>query len=335
MRCHQLYAPGLQNLRGAEVPDPVPHGREVLVKIRTVSLNYRDLIEIDAPSHPLPFPFIPLSDAVGEVIAIGPDVTRVQAGQRVCPNFMLDWYAGELDLLTRKSLAGTNRPGVLCQLGVYDERSLSLMPEHLSDAQCAAAPCAGLTAWSAVVSEGRLQPGETVVITGTGGVAVWALQFAARLGARVIVLSSSQAKLERAQALARCEGVNYREHPQWDQEVRRLTAGRGADLIIDAVGGSGLAPALRAAAFGGRIAMIGIIGGMEATLPITLAMAQRIRLLPITVGSRSSFDEMNRAIATFRLAPVIDRTYPFEQARDACVYLKSAAHFGKVCIDIP
>ncbi len=335
MRCCQLHSPGLQNLRQGVVADPSPGARAALVRLKAASLNFRDAIELEAPSHPLPFPFIPLSDAVGEVVALGSEVTRVRVGDRVCPNFMLDWYSGDVDMPTRKSIPGTNRPGVLCEFGVYDERSLSRMPEHLSDAQCAAAPCAGLTAWNAVVTEGGLRPGETVVITGTGGVAVWAMQFAAKLAGRLIVLSSSEAKAARARELVQCETINYREHPDWDQEVRRLTDGRGADLIVDAVGGSGLAPALRAAAFGGRIAMIGIIGGLEAQLPIFLAMAQRIRLLPIMVGSQQTFAEMNRAIAALHIAPVVDRVFPFEDVRAAFEHLKAATHFGKICIGLP
>jgi NADPH:quinone reductase-like Zn-dependent oxidoreductase len=306
-----------------------------LVRLRAASLNFRDLGEIDAPTHPLPFPFIPLSDAVGEVIAHGKDVTHVKAGDRVCPNFMLDWYTGPLEPLARQSLLGTHRRGTLCEYGVFDERSLSRTPEHLSDSQCAAAPCAGVTAWSALVSEGQLRPGETVVITGTGGVAVWTMQFAAKLGGRVIVLSSSAAKLSRVRDLVNCATVNYREHPEWDREVRRLTDGQGADLIVDAVGGSSLATALRATAFGGRISMVGMIGGREASLPTFLAMSQRIRLLPITVGSRSQFDDMNRAITALHIEPVVDRTFPFAEAHDAFRHLHSASHFGKVCIALP
>jgi NADPH:quinone reductase-like Zn-dependent oxidoreductase len=322
----------LGNLCLAERPEPRPCHGQVLVKVRAVSLNYRDLLVVKGVYNPkLPLPLIPFSDGAGEIVAVGEGVTRVRVGDRVAGIFMQQWLAGEIDDSGARSALGGDLDGMLAELVVLSEEGVVPIPEHLTFEEGATLPCAAVTAWHAVVESG-VRPGDTVLILGTGGVSLFALQFARLAGARVIATSASDEKIERVKQLGASDGINYRAMPEWDRPVRELTGKTGVDLIVE-VGGAGTLPrSLKAVRVGGQISLIGVLsGGAGEVNPLPVVM-KKVRLQGIFVGSRAMFEAMNRAIALHRLRPVIDRVFPFAEAREALHYLESGAHFGKVCI---
>ncbi|AEI41554.1 Alcohol dehydrogenase zinc-binding domain protein [Paenibacillus mucilaginosus KNP414] len=325
---------GLERITLAERPKPAPGPGEVLLRIRAASLNARDLgvaggFYVGAETLPL----IPVSDGVGIVEELGEGVTRVKPGDRVCPIFVQDWLAGTPTEAMLGSTLGGPRDGVLAEYGVFPQESLVHVPEHLTDEEAASLPIAALTAWQAVVTEGRVRAGDTVVVQGTGGVALSALQFAKLHGARVIVTSSSDVKLERAAALGADLGINYVKSPQWDQEVLRLTDGRGADHIVDLGGAATLNASLAAVRPGGRVSIVGVLSGVTAAgLDLIPAIRKKVTLQGINVGSRGMFEDMNRALALSGVRPVIDRVFPFTEAVQALRYMQEGVHFGKICI---
>ena len=322
----------LDNLRLAERPEPRPGHGQVLIKVRAASLNYRDLLVVKGAYNPkLPLPLIPCSDGAGEVVAVGEGVTRVRVGDRVAGIFMQKWLAGEIDDKGARSALGGDIDGMLAELVVLSEDGVVPIPEHLTFEEGATLPCAAVTAWHAVVENG-IRPGDTVLILGTGGVSLFALQFARLAGARVIATSGSDEKIARVTQLGASDGINYRAVPEWDRPVRELTGRTGVDLVVE-VGGAGTLPrSLRAVRVGGQISLIGVLaGGAGEVNPLPVVM-KKVRLQGIFVGSRAMFEAMNRAIALHRLRPVIDRVFPFAEAREALHFLESGAHFGKVCI---
>ncbi|MCC6489633.1 MAG: NAD(P)-dependent alcohol dehydrogenase [Candidatus Hydrogenedentes bacterium] len=327
---------GFDSLRIAERPDPVPGPGEVLVQVRAASLNYRDLLTIQGIYNPRqPLPLIPASDGAGVVVGVGPGVTRVSIGDRVAAIFAQGWLSGPPN---REKLASTTLggplDGMLAELAVFREDGLVHIPGHLTDEEAATLPCAAVTAWSALVRHGSVKAGDRVLVMGTGGVSVFALQFARLLGAEVIVISSSDAKLERAKALGAAHGINYKQHPAWSKLVRELTGGEGVDHVIE-VGGVGTLPqSMRTVRMGGHISLIGVLGGVEAPLNLTPILMQDIRLQGVIVGPRDAFLEMNRAIGLHALHPVVDRVFPFGETVDAMRHLASASHFGKLCIQM-
>lgn len=327
---------GLDHLTPAERPVPVPGPGEVLVKVRAVSLNARDLGVIQGfYGTDLPNPLIPVSDGVGEVVALGAHVKRFQPGDRVSGTFTQGWLAGEPAPEGWGRTLGSPLDGFLAEYAVLHEEGLVRVPAHLTDEEAAALPCAGVTAWHAVVVEGRVKAGDTVVVQGTGGVSLFALQFAKQHGATVIVTSSSDEKLARAKALGADFGINYRQTPAWDEAVRELTQDRGADLVVDLGGASTLNRSVGALRLGGQVSLVGILSGATvAGFDIVPALMKKVRLQAINVGSREMFEAMNRAIAQHALRPVVDRVFPFEQALDALRYMEQGTHFGKVCIRI-
>lgn len=323
---------GLDALRLTERPDPKPGRGEVLLRIKACSLNYRDLLVTKGIYNPkLNLPRIPCSDAVGEVVECGPEVRRVQAGQRVCGLFMPKWLEGELSDSKARSALGGSVDGLLAEYAVLPEEAVVVVPEHLSDEEAATLPCAAVTAWNGLVVSGRVQPGDTVLIQGTGGVSLFALQFARLAGARVLATSSSEEKLARVRNLGAAEGINYRTTPEWGEQVRQLTKGRGVDQVIEVGGAGTLAQSLRAVRTGGHLALIGVLSGYGQFNPLPILM-KGVRVTGIYVGSREMFEAMNRAIGLHGLRPVVDRVFPFEQAVEAFRYLESAAHFGKIVI---
>lgn len=322
------------DLTPAEAPVPAPQRGQVLLRMHAWSLNYRDLMVATgrygvAGTRP---DLVPLSDGAGEVVAIGADVHRARVGDRVCPTFMQGWRGGEVIAEARQRALGGTIDGVLAEQVLVDQEDLVHIPPHLSFEEAATLPCAAVTAWNALFGDRRLQPGETVLVLGTGGVSVFALQFAHAAGARVIATSSSAEKLARVRALGASDGINYRDTPDWQDAVRDLTGGRGADYVVE-VGGAGTLPrSISAARIGGQVALIGVLtGGQIDPAPI---MRRNVTVRGIFVGSREMFEAMNRAIAQHRLRPVIDRVFPFENAADAYRHLQSAAHVGKVVISI-
>jgi NADPH:quinone reductase-like Zn-dependent oxidoreductase len=323
---------GLEALRLAERPSPVPGPRDVLVQMRAVSLNYRDLLVVKGLYNPkMPLPRIPVSDGVGTVTAVGPEVKRIKVGDRIAGAFMPDWVDGEISEEKARAALGGSVDGLLAEQAVLPESAVVRVPAHLSDEEAATLPCAAVTAWNGLVASGGVKPGETVLVQGTGGVSLFALQFARLAGARVIATSGSDAKLQRALALGAAEGVNYKAVPEWGERVRQLAGGAGVDHVIE-VGGAGTLPqSLRAVRMGGHVALIGVLSGYGQANPLPILM-KNVRVQGIYVGSRALFEAMNRAIALHQLRPVVDRTFPFAEAPAAFRLLESGAHFGKVVI---
>ena len=334
MRLYELERPsGIDGLRIAERPIPQPGRGEVLVRIRAATLNYRDLLTIKGGyGSRQKFPLVPLSDAAGVVEARGPDVTRFKVGDRVFNSFFQAWLDGEPDEQKLASAPGGMLPGVLAEYRVFPETALLHTPQHISDAEAAALPCAGLTAWGAVVKFGATVPGNTVLIQGTGGVSVFALQFAKLAGARVIATSSIESKIERLRELGADETINYRAHPDWGKQARAVTGGRGVDLVVEVGGAGTLNESLRAVRIGGTLAMIGVLAGPANDLRLPLVVMQQLRLQGVTVGSREDLQSMTRAVTQHRFRPVIDKIFPFESASDAFRHMAEGRHFGKVAI---
>jgi NADPH:quinone reductase-like Zn-dependent oxidoreductase len=325
---------GLDNLTLAERPDPLPGHGQVLVRVRSASLNYRDLLMVKGLYNPkIRLPLVPCSDGAGDVIAVGEGVTRVRVGDRVAGIFMQKWLAGELDERGARSALGGDRDGMLVELVVLSEEGVVPLPEHLSYEEGATLPCAAVTAWHAVVESG-IRPGDTVLILGTGGVSIFALQFALMCGARVIGTSGSDAKLSRMKEMGAADGLNYGTVPDWDRAVRELTFGAGVDLVVEVGGAGTLLRSLRAVRVGGRISLIGVLSGSTGEINPLPVVMKKVCVQGIYVGSRAMFEAMNRAIALHRLRPVIDRVFPFVEAPAALSYLESGSHFGKVCISM-
>jgi NADPH:quinone reductase-like Zn-dependent oxidoreductase len=323
---------GLDALRLADRPDPAPGRGEVLLKVRAASLNYRDLLVVKGVYNPkMNLPRIPVSDAVGEVVAVGADVTRVAVGQRVAGLFMPQWLEGELTDAKARTALGGSVDGLLAEYAVLDQESVVAVPGHLSDEEAATLPCAAVTAWNGLVASGSVRPGDSVLVQGTGGVSLFALQFARLAGARVIATSSSEEKLARVRALGASDGINYRTTAEWGEQARQLTGGRGVDHVIEVGGAGTLAQSLRAVRTGGHVALIGVLSGYGQFNPLPILM-KGVRISGIYVGSRDMFEAMNRAVALHQLRPPVDRVFPFAAAPDAFRYMESAAHFGKIVI---
>ncbi len=326
---------GLDRLRVGERPDPKPGPGEVVVRLRAASLNYRDLLMVRGHYNPRqPLPLIPGSDGAGEVQAIGSGVTRVAVGDRVCPIFAQRWLGGEPDPRRLRSTLGGPLNGTFAEQIVVSEEGLVAIPSYLSDLEAACLPCAAVTAYNALVTEGGLTAGQTVLLQGTGGVSMFALQLAQALGARAIVTSSQDTKLEHASQLGAWAVLNYDQEPQWGQRVKKLTGGRGVDLVVEVGGGGTLAQSLAAVRVGGRIAMIGVLSGATSELALTSVLMRRVRLQGIMVGSRDSFEALNRLLEVHQIRPVIDRTYPLDEARAALEWMASGSHFGKIGLTI-
>jgi NADPH:quinone reductase-like Zn-dependent oxidoreductase len=324
---------GLDSLRVVERPQPQPGFGQVVLKMRAWSLNYRDLLVVTGKYNPrLRLPLTPLSDGVGEVAEVGDGVTRVKVGERVAGIFIQGWLAGEPTEAMAKTSLGGGGEGMLAEYVLLSQEGVVPVPAHLSDEEAATLPCAAVTAWHALITSGRLKPGDTVLTQGTGGVSLFALQFSRLTGARVIITSSSDAKLQRALQMGASDGINYKTNPEWEERVRELT-GVGVDHVVELGGAGTLGKSMRAIRTGGRISLIGVLTGGGQVNPMPLLM-KNVCLQGIYVGSREMFEVMNRAIALHQLRPVVDRVFPFTEIGAALRYLESGAHFGKVCLRI-
>ena len=325
---------GFENLKLATRPDPKPGAGEVLLRMKASSLNYRDLLVPGRGygSFTGTLPLVPVSDGVGEVVEVGPGVTRVKTGDRVCPCFQQGWIAGPPDLERLTRTLGGPVDGTMAELMCLPEQGVVKVPAYLSDLEAATLPCAAVTAWNAIVTHDKLGPGSRILVQGTGGVAVFALQFAKLLGAHVTVISSSDEKIARATALGADGAVNYRTTPEWAKATRDITGGRGFDHIVELGGEKTLPQSLICIRPGGTLSMIGVLSGGTMSAQLGRVVTRHVRLQGISVGHRDSFESMMRALEQHRLKPVIDRVFEFEALKEAMAHLKSGAHFGKVCI---
>jgi len=334
MRAWQFSAFGIDSLEFVELPTPVPGSGEVLIAVRAVSLNYRDLLMVKGLYNPrMTLPHIPCSDAAGEVVAAGAGVTAWKPGDRVMGIFMQNWLDGPLTPAKARGALGGDIDGVLADFTVLKAEGLVAIPDHLSFQEAATLPCAAVTVWNALTT-GEIKPGSTVLIQGTGGVSIFALQFARLRGARVLGISSSGEKLERASALGLDAGLNYRDNPDWDRWAQDQTAGVGVDLVVE-VGGLGtLTRSLKSIRMGGTIAQIGVLAsGGEASIPLPLILHKWARIHGIYVGSREDFLEMNRAISLAAMRPVRE-DFDWSQAREALERMQEGGHFGKIVLTV-
>lgn len=327
----------LAALQLVDLPEPQAGPGEVKLRMLGAALNYRDLL---VPLRGYgrftgELPLIPLTDGVGEVVAVGAGVTRVMVGDRVIPLTHQRWFDGPLRNEHAWDALGGPLDGTMAEFRVFHEEGVSKVPVHLSDAEAAATPCAGITAWSALVTEGRVAAGDTVLIQGTGGVALFALQFAKMHGARAIVISSSDAKLARARALGADECINYVAEPQWGRKAAAIAGGEGVDHVIELGGQSTLEQSLRAVRPHGTLSLIGVLGGTRLDAPLGQVVTRFVRLQGITGGHRSATEAMLRAMGQHRMHPVVDRVFPFERLHEALEHLRSGAHFGKICLASP
>jgi NADPH:quinone reductase-like Zn-dependent oxidoreductase len=334
MKAYQLQGSfGIDSVVSVDRPDPQPGPRQIVVRMKAFSLNYRDLMVVKGLYNPkLRLPLVPLSDGAGTVDAVGAGVTRVKAGDRVAGIFMQKWLAGPVTEAMARSALGGAIDGVLAERVLFDEDGVVGVPEHLSDEEAATLPCAALTAWHALVTEGGIKAGDAVLTQGTGGVSLFALQFARMHGARVIITSSSDAKLERARQLGATDGINYKTTPDWERRARELTGGVGVDHVIEVGGANTLGRSLKAVRMDGMISLIGVLAGGQGEVNPLAAVMKNVRIQGIFVGSRAMFEDMNRAIAVNHLRPVVDCTFGFDEMREALRYMESAANFGKICI---
>ncbi len=320
------------NLVCTKKPQPQPKYGEVLVKVKAVSLNYRDILMVKGLYNPhLPLPAIPGSDGVGEVESVGEGVTRVKPGDRVAGIFMQKWLSSNLTTEAAKSALGGEIDGMLAEYVVLPEDGVVHIPPHLSDTEAATLPCAAVTAWHALIEAG-LKPGETVLVMGTGGVSLFALQFAVMAGARVIATSSSDEKLERVKELGASDVINYKSVPKWEKQVLALTEGVGVDYVVEVGGANTLSKSLKAVRMGGKISLIGVLAGAQGEFNPLPAVMKGVRIQGIFVGSRQMFEAMNKAINVNKLRPVCDRIFPFESASEALNYMETGSHFGKITI---
>lgn len=326
---------GIENLKFAERDTADPKPGEVRLRLRAASLNYRDLLTVEGHYNPRqPLPLIPGSDGLGQVEAVGEGVTRVAVGDRVATTFAQNWISGEPDHSKLRSTLGGPLDGVFAERIVLSAEGVVHVPSGLTDEQAACLPCAGLTAWSALQAGRPLRAGDTVLILGTGGVSVFALQFAQAQGARAIVTSSSDDRLERVRKMGAWQTLNYREQPEWAKIVREMTDGNGVDRVIEVGGAETIAQSLSATRFGGIISLIGSLTGLTVPIDLARIFMKRIAIHGILVGHREGFEEMNRALCATSIKPVVDRVYGLEELPDALRAMKSGGHFGKICVRI-
>jgi NADPH:quinone reductase-like Zn-dependent oxidoreductase len=333
MRAWQISSFGVDSLEFIERPTPQPGPGEVLVDVRAISFNYRDLLMIKGVYNPkLKLPRIPCSDGAGQVAAVGPGVTAFKPGDRVAGIFMQNWLDGPLTPAKAKGALGGDIDGMLTDSIVLKDTGLVAIPEHLSFEEASTLPCSAVTAWNALTA-GNLKPGATVLIQGTGGVSIFALQLARLRGARVLGISGSHEKLERAYSLGLDAGLNYRETPDWDRWALDETGGEGVDLVVE-VGGMGTLPrSLRALRMGGVIAQIGILSSLAEPIPLPTILHKQAHIQGIYVGSRKDFEEMNKAITIAILRPA-GENFHWTQAREALARMEEATHFGKLVLTV-
>lgn len=333
--CEIKDAFGIDALKFSERPDPPLQQGQVRVRVRAVSLNYRDLMTVKhGGARAARLPLIPCSDGAGEVVEVGPGVTRVKVGDRVAGIFFQSWLAGDITAAYFASALGGAIDGMLADLVVFHEDGLVHFPAHMTHEEAATLPCAAVTAWQGQVTKGGMKAGDTILVQGTGGVSIFALQFGIMAGARVIITSSSDEKLARARQLGAWETINYKTTPEWGKRVLELTNGEGVDHVVEVGGAGTLEQSFQATCVGGTISLIGVLTGFAGKVDPYPVLRKGLRLQGIYVGSREMFEAMNKALAIHQTKPVIDRIFPFAETREALKYMESAAHFGKIVITV-
>ncbi|WP_353069890.1 NAD(P)-dependent alcohol dehydrogenase [Tunturibacter empetritectus] len=334
MKVIELAAPRVDALHSSTYPDPVPGPAEVLVRLRAASLNFLD-IAVATGKYPINnFPIIPVTDGAGEIAAFGAAVTDWTVGERVIPHFIPNWQDGRMPTAGGGPRRGIDLPGSLAEYVVVPAHSLVHTPAHLSHAEAATLPIAATTAWRAVRSAG-LGPHKTALVLGTGGVSLFAMQFAKAHGARVLVTSSSDEKLERARKLGADGIINYKFTPKWADEVLRLTDGRGADLVLETGGAATFPQSIEAAGLDSTVFIIGFLSGTEVSINVVPVMERRIRLQGNNTGPVADFADAAAAMTAHGIKPVLDATFPMDQAQAAYRHLAEGGHFGKIAISIP
>ena len=336
MKAIRLGEPvGLDTLTLAEASAPAPGPGEIKVRVHAASLNFRDGL-VAKGFFPVADGLIPLSDGAGEVLEVGAGVTQFTPGDRVVSVFHPKWSDGHMDRADLDNSPGGPADGFACEEATRPASHFTHAPANLTHAEAATLTCAGVTAWRAVVTDGKVKPGDRVLVQGTGGVSLFALQFAKAAGAKVIATSSSEAKLERLRALGADHVIDYTQVPDWGQAVLDLTGGQGVEHIIEVGGPHTLGQSFKAARTGAHVAIIGAVGGFDIdTMPFAIVQAKRLCLQAVTVGSRRDQVDMVRAIEAHDLHPVIDSTFPLERLADAFRHLDAGQHIGKICIEMP
>jgi len=321
----------IEGMELVEQPEPEPAAGQITVRMRAASLNYRDLLTVQGKGGPYKLPLIPFSDGAGEVAAVGEGVTRVNVGDRVCPMFFPSWIDGRPSASNRRLALGGTRPGVLQEVMLLDAEGVSRIPGHLNFEEAATLPCAALTAWRALFEEARVRPGQTVLVQGTGGVSIFALQFAKLAGATVIVTSSSDEKLERAKALGADHTINYRSVPEWGKAAADWTGG-GVDHVVEVGGTDTFNQSIEAASVGGTILVIGVLSGFAQKIGMPSLFGKNLHVIGLSVGSRRMFENLVSGIERNRIRPVVDRTFGFAAVPEALRLMERGGHFGKIAI---
>jgi len=340
MKAVVLQSPGIDNVALVDLPDPEPGPGEVRVRVKAVSLNYRDLLTLDAGygSRQKTDNLILLSDGAGTVDALGDalddGVAGFQVGDRVVASFFRDWTAGPATRARLDSALGGAVDGMFAELRVLPSHSLVKVPDALTDVEASTLPCAAVTAWSALVSQGRVAPGDVVLTQGTGGVSLFALQFAKMAGATVIATSSSDEKLARARELGADHGINYKEISDWARQARALNNGNGVDHVVEVGGAGTLEQSIKATRVGGTVSLIGVLSGATNDLRLPLVVTQNMRLQGVTVGSRDQLAAVVGAMAAGGVRPVIDQVFEMADFRRAFDHMQSGRHFGKICLGV-
>lgn len=334
MKAYQLHKFGLENLVQDNVEEPSPSYGEVIVDIKAVSLNFRDLMVVKGIYNPnMPLPSVPVSDGAGTVCSVGEGVKIFKVGDKVMSHFISDWIDGKLQQEMVNSTLGMPGPGLLREKVALPEHALLPVPENYTFPQASTLPIAALTAWSALVTEGNLRAGQTVLTLGTGGVSIFALQFAKAMGAKVIITSKDNEKLEKAKELGADFTINYKENPRWHKEVLKITGGTGADITVETGGAGTFEKSMAATRTNGVIAMLGALTGLKSDLLIAPVLMKRLKIAGILVDSKANFEAMVRAIEATKIKPVICKTFKFEEAIEAFKYMESGSHFGKIVIE--
>jgi NADPH:quinone reductase-like Zn-dependent oxidoreductase len=331
-KAYKLTKTGAKDISPVEKSLERPHPHQVVIKMKACSLNFRDLMVAKGVYGKIPVPVVPLSDGAGEVVEVGERVKRFKVGDRVSPAFMPDWLNGEPTPEVGKTSLGAFADGVLQEYATFAESALVHIPDYLSYEEAATLPCAAVTAWNALFVGYDLKPGQTVLTLGTGGVSIFALQFARMAGAKVICTSSSDQKIATLTELGATHCINYKTTPKWDEAVLAVTDGKGVDHVVEVGGAGTLERSIKAAKVGGHIALIGVLSQGEGNLNPVGILMKSLTVQGVFVGSRKMFEDLNQAMTLHRIKPVIDKVFPADKIVEALEHLESGKHFGKIVV---